>query len=162
MDSVRILHVHAPVAQLDRVSDSDSEGHAFESRRAYHTAALYSPRDGGSVLFCLIYQGEGIKTNIRSFQSVPDLMMKTIRAENCIPTAQNRENTKMMTYEPKTDPNTGVKYVELTENDGCKFIENLPDFKDEAEEKAYYAGLKKAGYVDLETAEKQKEQKEEK
>ena len=68
----------------------------------------------------------------------------------------------MMTYEPKTDPNTGVKYVELTENDGCKFIENLPDFKDEAEEKAYYAGLKKAGYVDLETAEKQKEQKEEK
>ena len=26
---------HAPVAQLDRVSDSDSEGHAFESHRAY-------------------------------------------------------------------------------------------------------------------------------
>ena len=49
----------------------------------------------------------------------------------------------MMTYEPKTDPNTGVKYVELTENDGCKFIENLPDFKDEAEEKAYYENLEK-------------------
>ncbi len=27
------------VAQLDRVSDSDSEGHGFESRRAYHVAA---------------------------------------------------------------------------------------------------------------------------
>ena len=25
-----------PVAQLDRVSDSDSEGRAFESHRAYH------------------------------------------------------------------------------------------------------------------------------
>ena len=60
----------------------------------------------------------------------------------------------MMTYEPKTDPKTGVKYVELTENDGCKFIENLPDFKDEAEERAYYASLEKVGYVDLETAAK--------
>ena len=60
----------------------------------------------------------------------------------------------MMTYEPKTDPKTGVKYVELTENDGCKFIENLPDFKDEAEEKAYYASLEKVGDVDLETAAK--------
>ena len=27
---------NAPVAQLDRVSDSDSEGRGFESRRAYH------------------------------------------------------------------------------------------------------------------------------
>ena len=27
--------LYAPVAQLDRVSDSDSEGHAFESHRAY-------------------------------------------------------------------------------------------------------------------------------
>ena len=29
---------YAPVAQLDRVSDSDSEGRAFESHQAYHTA----------------------------------------------------------------------------------------------------------------------------
>lgn len=28
---------YVPVAQLDRVSDSDSEGRAFESHRAYHT-----------------------------------------------------------------------------------------------------------------------------
>lgn len=28
-------NVHVPVAQLDRVSDSDSEGRAFESHRAY-------------------------------------------------------------------------------------------------------------------------------
>ena len=66
----------------------------------------------------------------------------------------------MMTFEPKTDPNTGVRYVELTENDGCKFIENLPDFKDEAEEKAYYEGLEKVGYVDLETAERLKKEEE--
>ena len=31
---------YAPVAQLDRVSDSDSEGHAFESHRAYIEKAL--------------------------------------------------------------------------------------------------------------------------
>ena len=28
---------HVPLAQLDRVSDSDSEGRAFESRMARHT-----------------------------------------------------------------------------------------------------------------------------
>ena len=27
---------YAPVAQLDRVSDSDSEGRAFESHQVYH------------------------------------------------------------------------------------------------------------------------------
>ncbi len=58
--SAKIIHAHAPVAQLDRVSDSDSEGRAFESRRAYHTKALYS-RDGGSVLFlCLGRKDRGI------------------------------------------------------------------------------------------------------
>ena len=30
---------YVPVAQLDRVSDSDSEGRRFESCRAYHVAA---------------------------------------------------------------------------------------------------------------------------
>ena len=29
---------HAPVAQLDRVSDSDSEGHRFDSCRVYHNS----------------------------------------------------------------------------------------------------------------------------
>ena len=29
--------MRAPVAQLDRVTDSDSVGHAFESHRAYHS-----------------------------------------------------------------------------------------------------------------------------
>ena len=43
-ECVKFLHltvVDAPVAQLDRVSDSDSEGRAFESHQAYqiHTAA---------------------------------------------------------------------------------------------------------------------------
>ena len=31
---------HAPVAQLDRVSDSDSEGHRFDSCRVYHTGII--------------------------------------------------------------------------------------------------------------------------
>ena len=31
--------VYVPVAQLDRVSDSDSEGRAFESHRAYQKKA---------------------------------------------------------------------------------------------------------------------------
>ena len=33
---------HAPVAQLDRVSDSDSEGHRFDSCRVYHTPAVFT------------------------------------------------------------------------------------------------------------------------
>ena len=32
-----------PVAQLDRVSDSDSEGRAFESHRAYHVGTDLAP-----------------------------------------------------------------------------------------------------------------------
>ena len=32
---------YAPVAQLDRASDSDSEGRAFESHRAYHFAVFH-------------------------------------------------------------------------------------------------------------------------
>ena len=31
----------APVAQLDRVSDSDSEGHRFDSCRVYHTPEAF-------------------------------------------------------------------------------------------------------------------------
>ncbi len=34
-----------PVAQLDRVSDSDSEGHAFESHQAYQTKYKPSARN---------------------------------------------------------------------------------------------------------------------
>ena len=34
---------YAPVAQLDRVSDSDSEGRGFESRRAYHVGTDFTP-----------------------------------------------------------------------------------------------------------------------
>ena len=57
-------------------------------------------------------------------------------------------------YEPKVDPNTGKGYVELTEADGCKYIDNLPDFDDEEAEKKYYAALEKDGYLDIETAQK--------
>ena len=31
-----------PVAQLDRVSDSDSEGRAFESHQAYHVGTDFA------------------------------------------------------------------------------------------------------------------------
>ena len=41
--------LYAPVAQLDRVSDSDSEGRAFESRRAYHKKSTSL-----EVLFCFL------------------------------------------------------------------------------------------------------------
>ena len=34
-------HINAPVAQLDRVSDSDSEGRAFESHQAYHKKRMF-------------------------------------------------------------------------------------------------------------------------
>ena len=37
---IRIFYtIYVPVAQLDRVSDSDSEGRAFESHRAYQKKA---------------------------------------------------------------------------------------------------------------------------
>ncbi len=35
------FHIHAPVAQLDRVSDSDSEGRAFESHQAYQSPQIH-------------------------------------------------------------------------------------------------------------------------
>ncbi len=37
---------YAPVAQLDRVSDSDSEGRAFESHQAYHFNLASLPLKG--------------------------------------------------------------------------------------------------------------------
>ena len=36
------FYIYAPVAQLDRVSDSDSEGRAFESHQAYHVGAKFA------------------------------------------------------------------------------------------------------------------------
>ena len=41
---IRLQSTHAPVAQLDRVSDSDSEGHRFESCRAYRRKPLANQR----------------------------------------------------------------------------------------------------------------------
>ena len=43
-------NVYAPVAQLDRVSDSDSEGRAFESHQAYKKKHRLQP-----VLFMLSF-----------------------------------------------------------------------------------------------------------
>ncbi len=40
--------LYAPVAQLDRASDSDSEGHAFKSHRAYQSPAFCIAKGGTS------------------------------------------------------------------------------------------------------------------
>ena len=45
---------YMPVAQLDRVSDSDSEGRAFESHRAYHPFPRFSGK-GIFLSFFLCY-----------------------------------------------------------------------------------------------------------
>ncbi len=63
---------------------------------------------------------------------------------------------EIRTYEFKLDEATGVRYAELTEEDGCKYVDNLPAFESEEDEKKYIAGLEKAGYVDLETAARMK------
>ena len=44
-------YVHAPVAQLDRVSDSDSEGRWFESSRAYQMNPLNRNGSGDFLFF---------------------------------------------------------------------------------------------------------------
>ena len=48
---------NAPVAQLDRASDSDSEGRAFESHQAYHLRSIkiddIRKSHGISVAFCI-------------------------------------------------------------------------------------------------------------
>ena len=46
---------YAPVAQLDRVSDSDSEGRAFESHQAYQDNAV-PLCIGFSVIFFFLYK----------------------------------------------------------------------------------------------------------
>ena len=46
---IKLHSSHAPVAQLDRVSDSDSEGHWFESSRAYVPQSFVD--QGVAVLF---------------------------------------------------------------------------------------------------------------
>lgn len=63
-ECVKFLHltvVDAPVAQLDRVSDSDSEGRAFESHRAYQARgeqfahpSLFCIQDFGPVLIAAL------------------------------------------------------------------------------------------------------------
>ena len=46
---------YVPVAQLDRASDSDSEGRAFESHRAYQKNT--TPR-GGVLLLAALRRGD--------------------------------------------------------------------------------------------------------
>ena len=55
---------YAPVAQLDRVSDSDSEGRAFESRRAHHGKSLANQRFAGPFFF--LYISAFLKVSTRS------------------------------------------------------------------------------------------------
>ncbi len=53
-----------PVAQLDRVSDSDSEGRAFESHQAYQKSGLYTSRFSTPLL--VFKEGVFLKKNIIS------------------------------------------------------------------------------------------------
>ena len=64
---IRLQSTHAPVAQLDRVSDSDSEGHRFESCRAYRLKPLANQRfargfalpffaGAAGLVHCLVHQ----------------------------------------------------------------------------------------------------------
>ena len=64
---IRLQSIHAPVAQLDRVSDSDSEGHRFESCRAYRLKPLANQRfargfalpffaGAAGLVHCLVHQ----------------------------------------------------------------------------------------------------------
>ena len=46
---------YAPVAQLDRVSDSDSEGRAFESHQAYQSRASARKSRSGFLLYLWFY-----------------------------------------------------------------------------------------------------------
>ena len=40
---IDMFGIYVPVAQLDRVSDSDSEGRAFESHQAYQKKSVFKP-----------------------------------------------------------------------------------------------------------------------
>lgn len=56
------------------------------------------------------------------------------------------------TYEFRVDENTNEPFVELREEDGCKYVDNIsPSMTDEEKEK-YIAGLRKYGYVSVEEA----------
>ena len=56
------------------------------------------------------------------------------------------------TYEFRVDENTGDKFVELREADGCKYVDNIPQNMAEEARAKYIAGLEKDGYVSVETA----------
>lgn len=64
----------------------------------------------------------------------------------------NGAATFIKTYEFKVDANTNDAYVELREEDGCKYVDNIPSSMTEEDKAAYIARIEKDGYVDIETA----------
>lgn len=53
LEFVVLVKAQAPVAQLDSVSDSDSEGRGFESRRAYHVKPLEIIKKSRGLMFAI-------------------------------------------------------------------------------------------------------------
>ena len=64
---------YAPVAQLDRVSDSDSEGRWFESSRAYQVKSYISAGKDWNVAF-LYSTFHGTYSSISGFQQGDQLI----------------------------------------------------------------------------------------
>lgn len=61
------MGVYASVAQLDRASDSDSEGRGFESRRVHH---VFTPFENVQAAFCIAYS---VQQNTRAGRYSADL-----------------------------------------------------------------------------------------
>ena len=62
------------------------------------------------------------------------------------------EATFIRTYEFKTDENTNEPFVEIREEDGCKYVDNISSSMTEEEKAAYIARMEKDGYVSVEKA----------
>ncbi len=64
----------------------------------------------------------------------------------------NKDAAYIRTYEFKVDENTGEPFVEIREEDGCKYVDNISPKMTEEEKAKYIAGLEKDGYVSVERA----------
>lgn len=73
--------------------------------------------------------------------------------------ANKNEPTFIKTYEFRVDDNTGEPFVELREEDGCKYVDNISPSMTEEEKEKYIAGLRKYGYVSVEEAADMEEKK---
>ena len=66
--------------------------------------------------------------------------------------ANKKDPQFIKTYEFRVDENTGEPFVELREEDGCKYVDNISPSMTEEEKEKYIAGMRKYGYVSVEEA----------